>query len=240
MRQRLSSEPDRYRGRRRVPTPPRSRYAVVVTGPSSAPAWSPSAPARPAGRQGRRPQVLADLRRPPTVDNGLAKSARDRAPTRPPAVRAHRRDGDLAAESPRTSGCSRSPTTPSPPRTGSSAASCTPGIDLAAPEGTPYKAVHAGVVKESRLDRRLRAMAVIIDHGDGTEIIYGHARQLLVQKGRDRSRRGSRSAWSAHRPRVRVAPAPRDTGQRRVDGPDPVFRSSTEWTSSYKSRQSTS
>ena len=29
MRQRLSSEPDRYRGRRRVPTPPRSRYAVV-------------------------------------------------------------------------------------------------------------------------------------------------------------------------------------------------------------------
>ena len=31
MRQRLSSEPDRYRGRRRVPTPPRSRYAVVVT-----------------------------------------------------------------------------------------------------------------------------------------------------------------------------------------------------------------
>src|SRR5689334_13529304 len=29
VRQRLSSEPDRYRGRRRVPTPPRSRYAVV-------------------------------------------------------------------------------------------------------------------------------------------------------------------------------------------------------------------
>src|ERR1700755_3552788 len=31
VRQRLSSEPDRYRGRRRVPTPPRSRYAIVVT-----------------------------------------------------------------------------------------------------------------------------------------------------------------------------------------------------------------
>ena len=31
VRQRLSSEPDRYRGRRRVPTPPRSRYAAVVT-----------------------------------------------------------------------------------------------------------------------------------------------------------------------------------------------------------------
>src|ERR1044071_1236962 len=31
VRQRLSSEPDRYRGRRRVPTPPRSRYAVVTT-----------------------------------------------------------------------------------------------------------------------------------------------------------------------------------------------------------------
>src|SRR5262245_27921320 len=29
VRQRLSSEPDRYRGRRRVPTPPRSRYAAV-------------------------------------------------------------------------------------------------------------------------------------------------------------------------------------------------------------------
>src|SRR3712207_9475774 len=31
VRQRLSSEPERYRGRRRVPTPPRSRYAGVVT-----------------------------------------------------------------------------------------------------------------------------------------------------------------------------------------------------------------
>src|SRR6266540_1875348 len=30
VRQRLSSEPDRYRGRRRVPTPPRARYAAVV------------------------------------------------------------------------------------------------------------------------------------------------------------------------------------------------------------------
>ena len=29
--ERLSSEPDRYRGRRRVPTPPRARYAAVVT-----------------------------------------------------------------------------------------------------------------------------------------------------------------------------------------------------------------
>jgi murein DD-endopeptidase MepM/ murein hydrolase activator NlpD len=26
-------------------------------------------------------------------------------------------------------------------------------------------------------------MAVIIDHGDGTDVIYAHARQVLVQKG---------------------------------------------------------
>ncbi len=56
------------------------------------------------------------------------------------------------------------------------------GIDLVAPEGTPFAAVHDGVVKEAGWIGGY-GMAVIIDHGDGTDVIYAHARQVLVQKG---------------------------------------------------------
>jgi murein DD-endopeptidase MepM/ murein hydrolase activator NlpD len=56
------------------------------------------------------------------------------------------------------------------------------GVDLAAPEGTPYKAVHAGTVKLASWYGGY-GQCIIIDHGDGTETIYGHSSKLLVKVG---------------------------------------------------------
>jgi murein DD-endopeptidase MepM/ murein hydrolase activator NlpD len=56
------------------------------------------------------------------------------------------------------------------------------GIDLAALEGTPYKAVHAGRVKAAGYFGGY-GYSVTIEHPDGTEIIYAHSRRVLVKKG---------------------------------------------------------
>jgi murein DD-endopeptidase MepM/ murein hydrolase activator NlpD len=56
------------------------------------------------------------------------------------------------------------------------------GIDLAAPEGTPYKAVHAGTVTEAGYKGGY-GYAITIKHDDGTETIYAHSRRLLVKTG---------------------------------------------------------
>lgn len=56
------------------------------------------------------------------------------------------------------------------------------GVDLAAPYGTPYYAAHAGVVTLARFDGGY-GNAVRIDHGNGTETVYGHSSRLLVAEG---------------------------------------------------------
>jgi murein DD-endopeptidase MepM/ murein hydrolase activator NlpD len=56
------------------------------------------------------------------------------------------------------------------------------GIDLAAPEGMPFKAVHGGEVTKAGYDGGYGYM-ITIRHDDGTEMIYAHSRRLLVQQG---------------------------------------------------------
>jgi murein DD-endopeptidase MepM/ murein hydrolase activator NlpD len=56
------------------------------------------------------------------------------------------------------------------------------GVDLAAPEGTPFYAAHAGTVKLARWDGGY-GYTVIIDVGNDTQIVYGHASKLLVHEG---------------------------------------------------------
>jgi murein DD-endopeptidase MepM/ murein hydrolase activator NlpD len=56
------------------------------------------------------------------------------------------------------------------------------GVDLAAPEGTPYKAVHAGTVKLASWWGGF-GNAIVIDHGNGRETVYGHSSKLLVKVG---------------------------------------------------------
>jgi murein DD-endopeptidase MepM/ murein hydrolase activator NlpD len=58
------------------------------------------------------------------------------------------------------------------------------GIDLAAPQGTPIYAMHAGTVVQSGWLGGY-GYAVIIDHGDGVTTLYGHTSQLLVSVGEE-------------------------------------------------------
>ncbi|GAA2031158.1 M23 family metallopeptidase [Polymorphospora rubra] len=179
MRQRLSSEPDRYRGRRRVPTPPRSRYAAVVaTAFVGAGVVALGAGASLPDAKSVSPTVLADLEAASLTNEQAADRAED-------AERASRDDrGGLETSMEDQAEVWRLPlhgytfTTPYGMRWDKLHA----GVDLAAEEGTPYHAIRDGKVKLARYYGGY-GNAVILDHGDGTESIYGHSSKLLVKEG---------------------------------------------------------
>ncbi|MEV0267992.1 M23 family metallopeptidase [Hamadaea sp. NPDC050747] len=56
------------------------------------------------------------------------------------------------------------------------------GADLVIAEGTPFSAVHSGTVLVAEWRGGYGKM-VMIDHGDGVVILYGHASELLVKPG---------------------------------------------------------
>jgi murein DD-endopeptidase MepM/ murein hydrolase activator NlpD len=56
------------------------------------------------------------------------------------------------------------------------------GVDLAAPEGTPYYAAHAGVVKLAAWNGGY-GNCIEIDNGNGIITIYGHSSALMVTQG---------------------------------------------------------
>jgi murein DD-endopeptidase MepM/ murein hydrolase activator NlpD len=56
------------------------------------------------------------------------------------------------------------------------------GVDMAAPEGTPYYAAHSGVVTLAREDGGY-GYSIRIDHGNGVETVYGHSSALFVTFG---------------------------------------------------------
>lgn len=57
-----------------------------------------------------------------------------------------------------------------------------PGVDLAAPEGTPVKAAFSGEVIFAGPTDEI-GLAVILDHGGGKETLYGNLSQVAVKKG---------------------------------------------------------
>ncbi|GAA0717369.1 M23 family metallopeptidase [Dactylosporangium roseum] len=57
-----------------------------------------------------------------------------------------------------------------------------PGVDLGAPQGTPFMAVAAGKVVVCRWNGGY-GYNVMIDHGDGIVTVYGHASKLLCREG---------------------------------------------------------
>lgn len=57
------------------------------------------------------------------------------------------------------------------------------GVDIAAPTGTPIKAVADGVVITSE-SLNGYGLSVVIDHGQGLSTFYGHASKLLVEVGK--------------------------------------------------------
>jgi murein DD-endopeptidase MepM/ murein hydrolase activator NlpD len=183
VRQRLSSEPDRYRGRRRVATPPRSRYAAV----GAAAFVGAGVVAMGAGTslpdaKAVNPTVLQDLEIARVTNPDIA--ARNDSAER--ANRAADRGADQAEITDEQAQADMwllplddfTFTSPFGVRGGKLHA----GIDLAAPEGMPYKAVHAGQVTSAGYNGGY-GYAITIKQDDGTEVIYAHSRRLLVKKG---------------------------------------------------------
>ncbi|WBB74541.1 M23 family metallopeptidase [Micromonospora sp. WMMD1128] len=178
MRQRLSSEPDRYRGRRRVPTPPRSRYAAVVTTAFvGAGIVALGANALPDAKS-VSPSVLDELRQASIASQDAAARA-DSA--------------DRATRSDRSSDATTDATEQDPyllPLHGYDFKSpygvrwgkLHTGVDLVAPEGTPYQAIHSGTVTKAGWFGGY-GYAVIVRHADGTEAIYGHSSAVTVKEG---------------------------------------------------------
>src|SRR5688500_16504973 len=144
VRQRLSSEPDRYRGRRRVPTPPRSRYAAVVTSAFvGAGVVAIGAASNLPDAKALSPTVLQGLENSSVTADGLAERAADNEARTS-------RDDARGAKAGKPKEAAESDvwllplddyqfTSPFGVRWGELHA----GIDLVAEEGTPYKAVHA-------------------------------------------------------------------------------------------------
>jgi len=184
VRQRLSSEPDRYRGRRRVPTPPRSRYAVVITSACvGAGVVAFGAASQVPDAKALSPDVLQNLKSANVATDALE----DRIADSGRASRGENRDPvtDAAADADEaTADIWLLPlddytfTSPYGIRWGKLHA----GIDLAAQEGTPYKAVHAGEVTQAGYSGGY-GYSITIRNPDGTEVIYAHSRRLLVKKG---------------------------------------------------------
>ena len=57
-----------------------------------------------------------------------------------------------------------------------------PGVDIAAPKGTPIRASGGGMVSQAASDAEY-GLFVVVDHPDGYQTLYGHASRLLVQAG---------------------------------------------------------
>ncbi|TDC80226.1 M23 family metallopeptidase [Micromonospora sp. KC606] len=177
MRQRLSSEPDRYRGRRRVPTPPRSRYAAVVTTAFvGAGIVALGANALPDSKS-VSPSVLDELKQASITSQDAA--ARAEAADR--ATRDTVRGGNGASTEsdpwllPLQGYDFNSPY-------GMRWGKLHTGIDLVAPEGTPFVAIHSGTVTKAGWFGGY-GYAVIVQHPDGSEAIYGHSSEVSVREG---------------------------------------------------------
>ncbi|MFI5935627.1 M23 family metallopeptidase [Actinoplanes sp. NPDC051494] len=183
MRQRLSSEPDRYRGRRRVPTPPRSRYAAVITSAFvGAGVVALGAATQLPDAKSVNPEVLQNLKEAAVAQDALADRSADEGD------RASR-DAERGTEAPAGAEADENDawvlpledytfTAPYGMRFGV----LHEGIDLAAPEGTPFKAVHGGTVTQSGYFGGY-GYATTIRLDDGTQMIYGHARRVVTSVG---------------------------------------------------------
>ncbi len=175
MRQRLSSEPDRYRGRRRVPTPPRSRYAAVVTTAFvGAGGVALLAGALPDAKS-VSPSVLDELKAAST----LSQDGAERADAAERASRGNERGGTEAEPEvwllPLQGYDFNSPY-------GVRWGKLHTGVDLVATEGTPYVAIHDGTVERAGWFGGY-GYTVIVRHADGSEAIYGHSSALTVKQG---------------------------------------------------------
>jgi murein DD-endopeptidase MepM/ murein hydrolase activator NlpD len=181
VRQRLSSEPDRYRGRRRVPTPPRSRYAIAVTSAFVGAGVVALGASNMPDAKSVDPEVLNSLKTA-QVSDAVADRAADDA-----ASRSNSRDSAAKTKVSADQAAEDVWLLPLDDFQFTSAygvrwGKLHAGIDLAAPEGLPYKSIHAGEVTQAGYNGGY-GYAVTVKNDDGTEVIYAHSRRLLVKAG---------------------------------------------------------
>ncbi len=171
----------RYRGRRRVPPVPRSRYAAVITSAVV------GAGVVALGAGAAVPDAKLDPSNLSAFSGGLDPALMDRSEAVERASRADGQRGGLA-----TSIVQEAPdvyllplrdyrfSSPYGMRWGS----MHNGIDLAAPHGAPITAIHAGEVVYAGWNGGYGYM-VAIDHGEGVQTWYAHASEVLVYVGQE-------------------------------------------------------
>jgi murein DD-endopeptidase MepM/ murein hydrolase activator NlpD len=180
VRQRLSSEPDRYRGRRRVPTPPRSRYAVVgLSAFVGAGVVALGAASNFPDAKAVSPNVLRNLQHDADTAQALSERAQPGPATRGEFRNTVKSGSETDAEDiwllPMDDYAFTSPY-------GIRWGKLHAGIDLSAPEGSPYKAVHAGVVTQAGYMGGY-GYAITVRQANNVEVIYAHSRRLFVSVG---------------------------------------------------------
>lgn len=176
----MSKQPDgRYVGRRRVPTPPRSRYAAVVTtafvgaGVVALATGATMTDAKPPS-----PYVYGDGASVSGMTFEDRQAAQDRA------NRSKERPGPATTVEQASPNYWRLPardyylTTLWEMRWGE----FHNGIDMAASWGTPYYAAASGTVVLSRWNGGF-GYNIQIDHGNGVLTLYGHSSKLVVKEG---------------------------------------------------------
>jgi len=171
-------ERDRYRGRRRLPTPPRSRYAAVAT----------------TALVGAGVVALATAAAMPDMKTADASVASISAGNTNVAASRQAIVDRANRSTTRVSGTSTQDAALDVwllPMAGKSYTISTPfgdagalakGVDLAAAEGTPFYAAHGGTVTLARWNGAY-GYTVIVDAGNGVQLVYGHASRLLVHEG---------------------------------------------------------
>jgi murein DD-endopeptidase MepM/ murein hydrolase activator NlpD len=185
----VSSREDhgRYRGRRRAPTPPRSRYAAVVTSAFlGAGVVALGTAAAFPGNSAADPAALTAA-----SANGAVTSTdlSDRQATLDRATRGDNRT-DASATNAAATLDQVAPEVWLLPLKNYTVSSpfgirwgvIHPGVDLAIAEGTPYVAAHSGTVILARFEGGY-GYVIEIDCGNGTTVVYGHSSALFVHEG---------------------------------------------------------
>ncbi len=176
----MSSREDRgrYRGRRRAPTSPRTRYAAVATTAFI------GASVVALGTAAAMPDAKADPNSLGGVNaSNVANALSDRLANTSRANRSDDRGAPLSVDQLAPDFWTlplKSYTISSP--FGQRWGTLHPGVDLAVAEGTPYYAAHSGIVKLARWNGGY-GYCVMLDAGNGVTIVYGHSSKLLVHEG---------------------------------------------------------
>jgi murein DD-endopeptidase MepM/ murein hydrolase activator NlpD len=176
----VSSREDhgRYRGRRRAPTPPRSRYAAVVTTAFLGAGVVALGTASAFGDTATEPAALTAASATGSVST---TDLADRQATLDRATRGDNRDASTVDQLADFWVLPLNSYTVAA-QFGVHSGTVHPGVDLAVPEGTPYVAAHAGTVVLARFAGG-NGYEIVIDGGNGLQTIYGHSSALLVREG---------------------------------------------------------